>query len=334
MRNIYFSIIVPAFNLENYIHRSIISILNQCFQDFELIIVNDASIDKTADIIYEFSKQNPKITVLNHSKNESQHIARMNGVAAANGKYTLFLDGDDYFTKDAFSILYDIIQKNPDYDIYEYGYIRQPSGVIYFPFYLEGDRFSAFFDKENAPTPTMWNKVYNTELLKKAFAVMERAYINNGEDLYEAIVVAFFAKKIMETRKIITNYQIGAGISTAYRDYDKTIELLESTRTVINLIGVFLQKNNLNISLDNLIIRFLKHIINTYINSQKNKDDKKKLFLMLPTFFGDRIMLEYLFQIEESHKKDIEAIICSKSYRIGQSILYPLRKLKRLLGKS
>jgi len=86
-RNIYFSIIVPAFNVEKYIHRAISSILTQSFQTFELIIVNDGSSDNTTSIIKEYAKSNKKIIVIDHEKNESQHIARMNGVAAANGKY-------------------------------------------------------------------------------------------------------------------------------------------------------------------------------------------------------------------------------------------------------
>jgi len=331
--NVYFSIVVPAYNVENYIYRTISSVLSQSFQDFELIIINDGSIDKTVDIINEFSKQSPKINVVNHPKNESTHMARLNGVAAASGKYVIFLDGDDYFVKNAFSILYDIIQKNPGYDIYEYGYIRQPSGITYLPFFSGSDRFLAFFDKQDTPSPTVWNKVYDSAVIKKSFLSMEQTYISIADDAYESIVIAFYAKKIMRIEKVITNYQMGTGVSTTYKDYDKTITYLESIRKVISLVGIFLQNNNLNISLDNLSIGFLKHTIYTYINSQKNEEDKKKLFFMLPTFFGDNIILEYLSQIEESHKKDIETITCSKNYKLGQIILNPLRQLKQLLGK-
>jgi len=325
-KNVLFSIVVPAFNVEKFIHRAVSSIINQSFQDFELIIVNDGSKDNTTNIINEISNQNPKITIINHSKNESLHIARSSGVAAANGKYVVFLDGDDYFEKNAFAELYKTIQENPGYDIYEYGYIRQPSGEIVFPSHSIPDRFSAFFTKEYLPPPTMWNKVYLAALIKKAFASMEQVYLNNTEDTYESIVIAFYAKRIITIKKIITNYQTGSGVSTTYKDYNKTIEFLQSIKTMSDLVKLFLYRNDIDINLDNLEYLFLESTIHYYICSQENEEDIKKLFLSLPTFFDTRIIIEYLFQVENSYKK----ISNSKSYMLGRILLSPLRKLKQL----
>jgi Glycosyltransferases involved in cell wall biogenesis len=114
--NLFFSIIIPAYNAEKYIDRAVKSVLDQKFNDYELIIVNDGSIDKTADIIEEYAKNNKEIKIINHDKNESLHIVRMDGVNNSNGQYILFLDADDYFTNDALNILEKEIKKNPDYD--------------------------------------------------------------------------------------------------------------------------------------------------------------------------------------------------------------------------
>jgi glycosyltransferase involved in cell wall biosynthesis len=332
-QSVYFSIIVPVYNKEKYIDRAILSILNQDFQDFELIIVNDGSTDNTVNIINKYLKQSSKIVLVNHLKNESLHMARMDGVAAANGKYILFLDGDDYFAKNAFSILYDETQKSPEYDFYEYGYIERPSGRKKFYFYSGDDRFSAYFEKENCPVHTMWNKVYETKLLKKAFNEMEKIYLNNTEDTYESIVITFFLKKTIEIKKIITNYQIYTGISTTYKDYDKTVRLLKDIKLMISLVGNFLDKNDINISLDDIKYRFLASAIFNHINSQKNRDDMKNLFFILPEYFDIKIILGYLFYKEESCK---EIALIANSKKLGFIIkkLIQFRRMKTFIRKS
>jgi glycosyltransferase involved in cell wall biosynthesis len=319
----FFSIIIPVYNVEKYIDRAITSVLGQSFQNFEIIIINDGSIDKTADVIDEYAKRSEKIKVVNHLKNDSQHIARMDGVAISNGQYVVFLDADDFFINDAFAILYDEIQKNPGYDFYEFGYIKQPSHEVVFPSFTGEDRFSAYFTRDKYPEHTMWNKVYDNNLLKKSFAIMEREFINNAEDVYESIVIAFFSKKTMNIKNVIINYTIGTGISTTYKDYNKTIEYLNSLKKTLNLIDIFLKNNNQFINMDNLYHGCLSYAINDF-NAQKNIEDKKKLYFMLFNYFDTRIVLEYFLSMEHS-------LLQSKDYIIGHKILLPLRKIKSLL---
>jgi glycosyltransferase involved in cell wall biosynthesis len=329
----FFSIIVPAYNVEKYIDRAISSVLNQSFQDFEIIIVNDGSVDKTANVIEGYAKKNEKIHVVNHLKNESLHIARLDGVAVSNGQYVVFLDGDDYFSDNALNILYDEIQKNPGYDFYEYGYIEQPDGKVVLPSFTEGDRFTAYFSKDNYPAHTMWNKVYDSILIKKAFSALERVYINNAEDAYESIVISYYAKNIFLIKKVIINYSFGTGISTTYKDYKKTLEYMQSIKTMIILTENFIAKINQNVNIDDFNFHFLSNTVG-YINTQNNIEEKKKLFHQLSDFFDIKIILEYLSDREELYKESynkLNTIASSKDYRLGRKILYPLRKLKRLL---
>jgi glycosyltransferase involved in cell wall biosynthesis len=330
----FFSIIIPAYNVEKYISQAITSIINKSFHDYEIIIVNDGSVDKTAEIIKGYAKNNEKIKIINHIQNESQHIARMDGVAASNGQYIVFLDADDYFTDDALNILFDEIQKNTGYDFYEYGYIRQPSGNVVLPSFTGEDRFTAFFNRDNCPMPTMWNKVYNSELIKKAFTSIERVYINMAEDLYESIVISYYAKNIYIINKTIINYSIGTGTSTTYKNYIETLDFLFFVKRSITHIKRFIEKTNQEVNLDNINYRFLSFTIYYYINSQKNIEEKMKLFLQLPDFFDTKIIMEYLFNHEELYndlRKKLNSINFSKDYRLGSKLLYPLRKIKQFL---
>jgi glycosyltransferase involved in cell wall biosynthesis len=320
----FFSIIIPIFNLEKYIFRCLSSVLNQKFQDVEIIIINDGSTDNSVNIINDFYIQNPsKITVINHIKNESQHITRIDGVATAIGQYILFLDGDDYFTKDSLNVLYNIINHNPGYDIYEYGYIFQPSGHKILPSFTGNDRFFAYFQK-SYPNHCVWNKVY-TSKIKTAFLSMERKYFNYNEDLYESIVIAYYLTRNFKINRIITNYSFGQGLSTSHKNYNKIIDMINSVKTFIDLINIFLDKININIDIKYLIYFRIRDLVNA-IFLLPDINEKIYLYQKLSDCFSTYEIVEYLMDREK-------IIINSLDYKLGKTVLYPLRKIKHLLKR-
>jgi glycosyltransferase involved in cell wall biosynthesis len=287
----FFSIIVLAYNQENCIRRALVSVLNQSFQNFELIIVNDGSTDNTTSVIIEQASQNKKIFVLNHVKNESMLISRIDGVMKAKGRYILFLDGDDYFIENALEILYQKITENPGYDFYEFGYVRQPSQETVFDFNKQDDRFKALF---YSCSPTIWNKAYDNQLLKKAFSSMKRTFLNYTEDTYESIVVACFAKKIMYIEAVIINYVMGIGMSTSItKNFYDGLKKIKSIRHTLNCIAEYINKNKIEIRKDeyftNLELRFLDIIHEYIINTLQRKDDRCKLYYVLPKYFSFEI---------------------------------------------
>ena len=91
---IRFSIIMPAYNAEKHIVRGINSVLNQTFQNFELIIINDGSGDKTSELVKRFSDER---LILIEKEHEGISIARNTGIRQARGSYICFLDADDEF---------------------------------------------------------------------------------------------------------------------------------------------------------------------------------------------------------------------------------------------
>lgn len=99
------TIIVPVYNVEKYLEKCINSILNQTFTDFELILVNDGSIDKSGEICDYYSRKDNRIKVI-HKINEGQAIARNKALDIARGDFIGFVDSDDYIEKDMYEILY------------------------------------------------------------------------------------------------------------------------------------------------------------------------------------------------------------------------------------
>jgi len=90
------SIVVPVYNAEKYLRECIESVLNQDFSDYELILVNDGSKDKSGDICDEYKKRDPRVVVI-HKQNEGPITARKIGVEKATGIYLMSLDSDDYY---------------------------------------------------------------------------------------------------------------------------------------------------------------------------------------------------------------------------------------------
>lgn len=88
------SIIVPVYNVENVLHYCIDSILEQTYTDFELILVDDGSTDKSGIVCDEYAKTDSRIRVF-HNSNEGVSVARNCGIDNAKGEYICFVDSDD-----------------------------------------------------------------------------------------------------------------------------------------------------------------------------------------------------------------------------------------------
>lgn len=115
MERPFFSIVVPVYNVENYLNECIRSIIEQEYHDYEIILINDGSTDKSGALCNEFVSQNDQIRVI-HQLNRGLSAARNTGIREANGQYLLFIDSDDYIAKNVFIKIRQIIveQEYPD----------------------------------------------------------------------------------------------------------------------------------------------------------------------------------------------------------------------------
>lgn len=109
------SIIVPVYQVENYIRQCIDSILNQTFRDFELILVDDGSRDNSGAICDEYARRDARIRVL-HTENRGAAAARNVGLDNAGGEYVAFVDSDDYIAENMIDRMYQAI-RNAEYDL-------------------------------------------------------------------------------------------------------------------------------------------------------------------------------------------------------------------------
>lgn len=119
MSSPFFSIIIPVYNVENYIEHCILSVLSQCYKSYELILVDDGSTDRSGAICDHYLIE-PNIQVI-HKKNGGAASARNKGLDIAKGNYVLFIDSDDYWdSPEALGLIYSHLQLY-DNDVVLYG---------------------------------------------------------------------------------------------------------------------------------------------------------------------------------------------------------------------
>lgn len=114
--NILFSVIIPVYNSEDYISKCLESITNQNFSNYEIIIIDDGSVDDSLKICREYQNNNPKINIY-EQKHKGAIYARNLGLSKANGEYILFVDSDDTIYNNMFLELSKIIKDNANLDM-------------------------------------------------------------------------------------------------------------------------------------------------------------------------------------------------------------------------
>ena len=99
-----YSTIMPVYNASKNLRRSIESIINQTYHNWELIIIDDGSLDDSYDICMEYASKDSRITLI-HQENHGPGYARNEGIKLAKGDYITFLDADDYYSNDFYESL-------------------------------------------------------------------------------------------------------------------------------------------------------------------------------------------------------------------------------------
>lgn len=160
------SIIVPIYNSETYLRRCLISLINQKYNNLEIILVNDGSTDNSLSICKEYEKKDSRIKLINQLNKGVAHTRNI-GLDVATGDYITFVDSDDFIDKNMYSELIEnidscdiavcryVILKNDSriYTNYKYNNdIIEKEDII--PLFLQGDVLTAH----------LWNKLYKKEL--------------------------------------------------------------------------------------------------------------------------------------------------------------------------
>ncbi len=215
-----FSIIIPVYNTEKYLHECLESVLNQTFDDFEVILVDDGSTDSSGEICDSYAlKYSEKIRVI-HQKNSRQLRTRLNGISKARGEYCTFCDSDDMLSSVFFETLDSRIDEydEPDMIIYSFRYFDD-SGCFSDRKITICDTDKTFAKEEkkdiyahfisDSLISSMCVKAVKTDVLHSDNLSYDDDMFNLSvsEDLYQSLGIATLSQRILYINEPIYYYR-------------------------------------------------------------------------------------------------------------------------------
>lgn len=230
------SIIVPVYNVSNYLDNCIKSIINQTYKNIEIILVDDGSTDDSSNICDKYLKKDKRIKVI-HKSNGGLSSARNIGIVNSNGEYITFIDSDDYVEKEYVEVLYkNIIKYSSDISIGSHKVIYESGKIIYKSNNLEYSCTPKETLKnmlyDNGIDVSAWAKLYKRELFKSIRYPEGRLF----EDAATTYKLIDKSKKISVNLKPIYNYTIRKDSITGESFTLKKLDLIKSTIEMCNYI--------------------------------------------------------------------------------------------------
>ena len=244
------SVIVPVYNAEFTLQRCIESILNQTYRDFELILVNDGSTDRSLDLCGEYAQKDNRIKVID-VKNNGPFQARKAGAYKASGKILTFSDADDMFDENAFECAIQIFYKyNPDIFLYTYDCEGKMEEQLYnerlynreeiLNEIIPGMMYDPTFGKRRL-NPSLCCKVIKKNIfIQVVESVQDR--ITLGEDALVTYPAICISESIFICNKILYHYNNNPISCTHQYPLERIVEVKSFQENLIRLfkkMGVF-----------------------------------------------------------------------------------------------
>ena len=223
-----FSVIVPVYNLENYVRECIESILAQTCPNFELILVDDGSKDSSPEICKEYASKDERIHYI-RKENQGVNAARKTGLSAAKGEYVVFVDGDDFLEWELLEkVKVAIVSSKADIICYNYNIYANGKKIPQTSFKLE----ECYYDCTSLPnevfpwlitakngkrfSPSLWNKAFKRELILPVQMDLSDGIVI-GEDECISYVCIYQAQSMCVLKERLYNYRMTENSITRQR---------------------------------------------------------------------------------------------------------------------
>lgn len=274
---IKYSFIVPVYNTEKYLKKCLDSLVNQTYKDFEIIVVNDGSTDKSSSIISKYQKKYKNIIVID-KENEGLSMARNRGVQKSSGKYIIFVDSDDYVSN---KLLEEVDKKIDDSDILRFQIATEDEEYTKINEYHEEEfesmcGYDAFkyLSSYHFVEPAWCYVIRKNYYIENKFSFKRGVY---HEDFGLIPYVIYKARKVKSIDFIGYYYIQRNGSIMNNNDYKKTVkkafDMLEQYKTMRLFAKNINRKNNLD-------DYFLSYISNSVIvKARELKKDEKKVYI-------------------------------------------------------
>ncbi len=274
---IKYSFIVPVYNTEKYLKKCLDSLVNQTYKDFEIIVVNDGSTDKSSNIISKYQKKYKNIIVID-KENEGLSMARNRGVQKSSGKYIIFVDSDDYVSN---KLLEEVDKKIDDSDILRFQIATEDEEYTKInEYHEEGFESMCGYDAFKYLSSYHFVEPAWCYVIRKNYYIENKFSFKKGvyhEDFGLIPYVIYKARKVKSIDFIGYYYIQRNGSIMNNNDYKKTVkkafDMLEQYKTMRLFAKNINRKNNLD-------DYFLSYISNSVIvKARELKKDEKKVYI-------------------------------------------------------
>ena len=238
MKQPLISVIIPVYGVEKYISQCLESVINQTYNNLEIIVINDGTKDRSAEIAKEYAAKDSRIKVYDF-KNGGLSVARNRGLEIATGEYISYLDSDDWLDTKMYETLLETAMKN-EADMVKCGIIETNGASeekITFSDVkiINNEQHKAFENYFKGILWTLaWNGLYKKELAKKV------KFPDNvvHEDNYSSAMFLYLAKKVIAMPFCLNYYRVNdAGISKGgvKKPLDKILAIIKLKQDLLKL---------------------------------------------------------------------------------------------------
>lgn len=269
-----FSIIIPVYNCEQYLIQAIESVLKQTYEEWELILVDDGSTDKSGAICEQYVSDK-RIKVL-HTENSGELISRINGMKIATGDYVLGCDADDYLEENCLEIVEAAIRKtNSDVVIYQYGICGKQRevaewSVLSFETISMQDNILAIIKDTNH---CLWNKAIKNTAVQAGIKEVPLQRFDVCADYVLTLAILAHTKNAYYIDNILYNYRILESSMSHNVNLKHLIDIETSAQIVFQLLKNY---QILNSDIEKAIyISYLKGFLWRYDRLRMSNEIKK-----------------------------------------------------------
>lgn len=276
------SIIIPVYNDGEFVDKCLESIIKQSFNNIEIICVDDYSTDNSREIINFYAQQDSRIKLILNEKNSSAFVARKKGVAASNGKYIMFVDGDDELFIDACKIAFATITRQK-VDIVQYETeIVNCLGVSEERIKSNKKQLQPCLSRlENSDLIVecfenkrfgfqLWNKIFNGNIVREALENIEDSFLPKAQDLYTFFLIAVKCNSYLGIDTELYKYNFGLGVTGGNNISLEKFRILCTEKDVADKLYQYIEKEKLQDKYSNIVKSIYKHFLNECISRWEN----------------------------------------------------------------
>ena len=274
------SIIVPVYNVEDYLEKCIDSLLNQTYKNLEIILIDDGSTDNSADICDEYANKYNHVYVY-HKKNGGLSSARNLGIEKINkeSKYIGFIDSDDYVNTRMYEILYNNIKKYDVgisiceiEDIYDYNHIPVEYDKNFDVCVETSAQFLDNYFNNYCTSTSVCNKLYKREYIEEFKFEVGKIY---EDQLYSPKLIYRAGKIVYTNAKLYYYYQRNNSISHGGSDINGWDDLVYAAENYINFGLEVKNKKFIGISVERCLGIIIHRVLDTQASKAENRKWKK-----------------------------------------------------------